>query len=156
MNLIDRAACLAIRAHRDHVNQHDGEPYLIHLYLVSSAALAAGEEDVIVAALWLHDSYEDGKATLEEIELATNREVMEIVLHMSKVKGQSNEDYYLGLRSHPKSARAKYYDLLNNFGKNHLLAEDQGEKKLRMATKYSMGMSILHDFRPGVPLPVAA
>lgn len=151
MNLIDRAACLAIRAHRDHVNQHDGEPYLIHLYLCASAALAAGEEDVIVAALWLHDSFEDGKCTLEEIEAATNREVMEIVFFMSKVKGESNHNYYLRLCTKPKAARAKNYDLSNNFGKNHKLEDP--ETKLRMATKYSMGQDMLYEFRPGVPLP---
>ena len=60
---------------------------------------------------------------------------------MTKRKGETNEDYYWRVKQNPHATRVKICDLLDNFGRNHLVEDE--EKRLRMAAKYSLGFDIL-------------
>lgn len=145
-NLADLGALHALEVHADHRNQHNGEPYTLHLYRVSSAVRAAGESDLHIAAAWLHDSIEDGKTTYQAI-YEIDPDLASVVLCLSKPGDGSLtlEEYYHRLLTNPVAARVKVFDIFDNFGRNHLIEDD--EKRLRMAKKYSLGLDILKDYR---------
>lgn len=145
-NLADQAALHALEVHADHRNQHNGEPYVLHLYRVSSAVRAAGESDLHIAAAWLHDSIEDEKTTYQAV-YDINPDLAAAVLCLSKPADGSLTliEYYNRLLTNPVAARVKVFDIFDNFGRNHLIEDD--EKRLRMAKKYSLGLDVLADYR---------
>lgn len=145
-NLVDRAATLALTAHAEHFNKHDGTPYTLHLYRVSAAVARAGESDLHIAAAWLHDAVEDEKATYQEV-YDISPDLASVVLCLSKPSDGSLTliEYYNRLLTNPVAARVKVFDIFDNFGRNHLIEDD--DKRLRMAKKYSLGLDILKDYR---------
>jgi hypothetical protein len=145
-NLADQGALHALTVHADHVNKHDGSPYTLHLYRVSSALRAAGESDLHIAAGWLHDSIEDEKTTYQAV-YDINPRLAAVVLCLSKPSDGSLTlvEYYNRLLTDEVAARVKIFDIFDNFGRNHLIEDD--EKRLRMAKKYSLGLDILKDYR---------
>lgn len=160
MGIVDTAIKLAITAHFGVANKHDGEPYLLHVHRVASNFGGDSIDDQICAAVaWLHDAVEDTDLTLQQIvstfirvfsESGTSpmhngqsipNLIMEGVDAMTKRKGETNEDYYWRVKRNTHATRVKVCDLLDNFGRNHLVEDD--EKRLRMAAKYSLGFDIL-------------
>lgn len=98
---------------------------------------------------WLHDVVEDTDISLAEITdmlwYAEDRGD-DIVLIVDAVdcltkKGEPNEDYYWRIKGNALATAVKIADIHDNFGRNHLIEDE--ETKIRMATKYSLGISIL-------------
>jgi len=147
MNLVDRARQLAIAAHHGDTNQHDGEPYLLHLDRVFCLIRDEGGSTVEQAIAWLHDSYEDGKISLQTIRVALGDDieadmVVAGVDAISKRKGETLEDYYHRCKANANARFVKLRgDMVDNFSRNHKITDEA--TKLRMASKYSLGMSIL-------------
>jgi hypothetical protein len=144
LNLVDRAAAMAMRAHHGQVNKHDDEPYILHPHRVMVRARERGLSEVHQAVAWLHDTVEDTPLTTEEIMAELGAEIAENVMLLTKTKGVSNEQYYGLLCCYPIAARIKVCDIHDNFSRNHLITD--GHTRLRMATKYSMGLDILGKF----------
>lgn len=140
--LTQKAQHLAFEAHHGINNKHDGEPYVLHLHRVAIIVEADAGTDEEIAAAWLHDTIEDTHITFETIAQQVSYEVAVLVNALSKIKGESNESYYHRIKAHgPSATKIKLADLTDNFGRNHLIEND--EKRLRMATKYSLGFDIL-------------
>ncbi len=159
--LADIGRSLSLLYHGDVRNKHDGELYILHLNRVAvrarnAARLHGLNEDIMEAIAWLHDFVEDlftddhqaGYDCIEsEFErFNTPKEIIDIILAgvngMTKRKGESNEVYYLRCRENEYSRVCKRdADMVDNFSRNHLI-EDPAVQ-VRMATKYSLGMSIL-------------
>lgn len=148
MNLVDKAQQLALTAHFGHKNAHDSEPYVLHLQRVYIAVRDAGLDEIHQAVAWLHDSLEDTDLTPDDIikELGYGQEAAAVcsgVMSMTKARGgkETNERYYMRVKNNPVAAAVKIHDLHDNFGRNHLIEDD--ETRLRMAKKYSLGIDML-------------
>lgn len=148
MHIVDKAMEMALVAHAGQVNNHDGELYVLHLQRVWIAVRDRGLDPVHQAVAWLHDSLEDTELSLYTImnTFPQNPEIASSVAALTKNKGESNEDYYNRMLDRPIAARVKAVgDIPDNFSRNHLIL-DEGTR-LRMGKKYSLGLSILKDFR---------
>jgi (p)ppGpp synthase/HD superfamily hydrolase len=148
--IVHKAMLMAMKAHGTDLNKHDGELYLLHVGRVAARVVEKGHDAITIAIAWLHDADEDTDLTVLDILNAFRGFGMDIALEvsqgvraMSKQPGQSNTEYYENLRTVPRAAAVKADgDIPDNFGRNHLIADDA--KRLRMGKKYSEGMSILH------------
>lgn len=147
MTLLDDAMAMAIAAHGGDRNKHDGEIYLLHVFRVWVNVREAGGDEAQQAIAWLHDTVEDTPLTFADIRegLKAHPEadrVVQGVRGMTKIKGESNEDYYYRCRENDDACFCKVEgDLPENFGRNHNITDEA--TALRMMTKYSQGFDIL-------------
>jgi (p)ppGpp synthase/HD superfamily hydrolase len=114
-----------------------------------------GGSEVEQAVALLHDTLEDVEGLTEFViqdELTQMvasyegkeqdiKDVARNVRVLSKVKGQSNLDYYKYIKQFPVARKVKLADIRDNFRRNHLIVDN--DKRLRMMEKYSLGMDIL-------------
>ncbi len=69
MSIIIKAAQFANEAHKGQIRKYTGRPYITHpLRVAGRAALLEKATEEKVAAAWLHDTVEDCKITLDQIE----------------------------------------------------------------------------------------
>ena len=89
-------------------------PYIIHPLTMVCHALAMGlEDDILLAALMLHDVCED--CNLSIVDLPVSSEVRDIVRLVTKSKaGFSEEAYYEAILDNPKACLVKCIDRCNN------------------------------------------
>lgn len=85
-NIIQNAAELAWKWHKDMIRKGDNSPYIIHPIMVATILAKNGLSDETIAAGYCHDLLEDTKCTEKEIREACGEKVLEIV------KAVSNED----------------------------------------------------------------
>ena len=103
-SVVEVARELAERAHADQVRKSGGLPYFSHLEAVAGLVRAHGhDEDVIVAAAYLHDLLEDRPAFAAEFRSAMPPEVVETVEVLSETKHDEHG------RRLPKSVRFERY-----------------------------------------------
>ena len=81
---IEQAYALAREAHADQVRR-SGEPYIAHPLGVASILARLGMDDVTLAGALLHDSVEDTRVTLDEVEGAFGAEIARIVDGVTKL-----------------------------------------------------------------------
>lgn len=143
-NVVDLAMAVALREHNGQVNKHDGEAYITHVHRVATHVRDRGLDETHQAVAWLHDVLEDTAYTAAELSRSFSAEIVAAVLALTKVKGQTNEEYYSALRDNPIAARVKISDMIDNFSRNHMITDDA--TRLRMAEKYSLGLYILKEF----------
>ena len=89
MMLVARAADFAARAHVTQRRKGDAqEPYINHLVEVALLLTEAtgGEDPVLIAAGWLHDTLEDTATEREEIEARFGSQVASIVAEVTDDK----------------------------------------------------------------------
>ena len=143
MNIVDQAMQLAITYHNGHVNQHNGEAYMLHLQRVYIGVRAAGYSELYQATAWLHDSLEDTELNLTILQTALPHahELHEALVAMTHNQGESYEEYCRRAKMNRIARIVKRYDMHDNFRRNYLIEDE--ETRLRMAKKYSLGMDIL-------------
>jgi (p)ppGpp synthase/HD superfamily hydrolase len=142
---------IAVETHGGDRNKHDGEMYTLHLARVWINVRDAGGDEVQQAIAWLHDSIEDTPLTFLDLraKLVTSQghaldadRVVQGVRGMTKVIGETNEEYYHRCRENEDSRFVKLHgDLVDNFRRNHQITDPA--TKERMTHKYSLGMDIL-------------
>src|SRR6476646_11999372 len=76
--VIEHAYAVAREAHADQIRR-SGEPYIAHPLGVAMVLARLGLDDVTLAGALLHDSVEDTKVTLEDVEAGFGPEVARIV-----------------------------------------------------------------------------
>lgn len=148
------AQYIALEQHAGTINKHDGELYLLHVARVATGARTlssafGADPDIAEAVGWLHDTVEDTDITLsllqERISGVTSQTVVEEIIQavrlLTKVQGQTLEDYYTQIAANGLASCIKTADISDNFGRNHLIKDDA--TRLRMGKKYSLGMDIL-------------
>lgn len=141
MNLVDRAAAIALQAHNGQVNNHDGEAYILHVHRVFTMVRDAGLPDRHQAVAWLHDVLEDTPVTIRDLAEEFDATLTSAVVALTKVKGESNEDYYSRVRTNSIATAVKIQDINDNFGRNHTITDEA--TRLRMQKKYSLGVDML-------------
>jgi GTP pyrophosphokinase len=84
LDVIRKAYVYAASAHEGQVRL-SGEPYLSHLLAVADSLAETGFDEATICAGLLHDTVEDTKATLEEIEEKFGEEVADLVDGVTKL-----------------------------------------------------------------------
>lgn len=84
MEIIDKALRIAGTAHSGQFRKGTAIPYITHPVAVGMILMKAGWNDEIVAAGILHDTVEDTKLTLEDINREFGPEIAEIVAGCSE------------------------------------------------------------------------
>lgn len=98
--LITRAFNFAEKAHTDQLRA-SGEPYFIHPVSVAKLLAEMRTDATTIAAGLLHDTVEDGVATEKEIEKEFGKEILFLVLGVTKL----GKLKYRGLKRHAESLR---------------------------------------------------
>ncbi len=153
MKFTDIAIRIALEAHGGTINKHDGELYILHVHRVASNFNPV-TEPLKYATAWLHDVVEDTEVTPWDIEgalfgaedLSDLRNgaagfVRAAVDLLTKDGRLSNDEYYEQLRPNPIARAVKIADIHDNFGRNHLIEDE--ETRLRLGLKYSKGIATL-------------
>ena len=109
--LINKAKRLAFEYHKDQ-RDRAGKPYLEHLKTVADG-LSIKEEDYICAA-WLHDIVEDHNYSVEKIRAEFGDKIASAVIAISKIKGESYQDYLNRVKSNEIARIVKLSDLAHN------------------------------------------
>lgn len=144
MNVVDLATSVAIEYHNGQVNKHNGEPYILHVHRVALHVRDRGLDEAHQAVAWLHDTLEDTALDIGELNRLFDPQIVAAVIAITKQQGNTNAEYYNLLRLDPLAARVKVSDIVDNFSRNHTIADDP--TRLRMAAKYSLGLDVLKEF----------
>lgn len=86
-----RALAFASSRHRGHLRKGTGVPYLAHLLGVTSIVLEHGGTKTEAIGALLHDTVEDGKATLDEVREEFGDDVADIVDGLSDTDQPQNK-----------------------------------------------------------------
>lgn len=86
INVLDRAICMAVRAHAGMQRKKDGSPYILHPMEVAVIAGTLTQDPEVLAAAVLHDTVEDAGVTLEEIGAACGERVARLVASETEEK----------------------------------------------------------------------
>jgi myo-inositol-1(or 4)-monophosphatase len=85
-SLLDRAICLAVKAHANTERNGKGFPYIVHpLEAVAIVSTITNDQEILAAAV-LHDTIEDTDVTYEQLEREFGKRVADLVAHESDVK----------------------------------------------------------------------
>lgn len=136
LTIYEGAALLATEAHKGQLRA-DGKPYISHPVGVATilAKHLPGVSEEMLAAALLHDVLEDTDVTYDEILKATNKEVADLVVELTKGDHKGNREertYKEAVRLGGISANAqtiKYADIIHNL-------QDIDNAKPSFATKY--------------------
>lgn len=83
-DLIVRAYNFAQKAHEGQ-ERKNGEPYFLHVFATARYLAELGMNPTVIAAGFLHDTVEDGRATREEIEKEFGPEILGLVDSVTKL-----------------------------------------------------------------------
>ena len=101
------------RAMHSTQTRKDGSPYIIHPLTMACHAVAMGiNDDVIIAALLLHDVVEDCGVSLEQLPVDDN--VKLVVNLVTKTSGYDNDKYYASISTDVRAIIVKLIDRCHN------------------------------------------
>lgn len=141
-DLVATARAIATEAHRGQVDKA-GAPYIGHPARVAGHAAAAGGDERVIAAAWLHDVVEDTDLTPADLRAAgIPDDVVAAVVAVSKVPGQSVEDYFAGVNRDPIAIAVKAADLADNTDPARLAVLDEVTRE-RLVAKYARARALL-------------
>ena len=138
--LIYKAKKLAFEYHKFQ-RDRAGKPYLEHLKTVADG-LSIKEEDYICVA-WLHDIVEDHSYPIEKIRSEFGNEIASAVSAISKIKGESYQDYLNRVKSNNIARIVKLSDLAHNMQLSRL--PKVTSKDLQRVEKYKKAKEFLEN-----------
>ncbi len=94
MSVEQQARDLAVQAHGEDLNQHDGEPYIRHVERVVEHLRRMGADEVTLAVAWLHDIVEDTVVTIEQIRYLFGEVIGDAVDAITHRKHEPRVAYY--------------------------------------------------------------
>lgn len=117
-----------------------GFPYWYHLSDVMRSVSYLNSEDEVWAIAWLHDIIEDTEATAQTLwEAGLTRRVIDAVICLTKVEGESYDDYIKKVRSNPDALLVKKHDTLCN------LTQSVKEGNSKRIKKYAKQLLLLEE-----------
>lgn len=133
---LDEVVALASRLHGGQMDK-SGRPYLGHLERTAEMVRRSGGNWVQEMAAWLHDSVEDTEATMSVLlACGVPRSVVDIVMVLTHVKGEPNEDYWASIRMVPEAIPVKLADVYDNLDPSRMCYLPQ-EAQTRLRRKYA-------------------
>lgn len=149
LTLVPRAQALATAAHEGQEDQ-SGQKYIGHPERVAAHAArrcdARGvfgyEANLVIAAAWLHDVLEDTSITESQLRQAFPGQVVDAVVAVTKLPGETTEEYFAKIRAVPAAVLVKESDLEDNTdpARTALLGKETRE---RLAVKYGRAKELL-------------
>lgn len=122
--LVNKAAEFARAAHEsiDQRRKYSNQPYIVHPQAVAEIVASITDDEVMVAAAWLHDVVEDTPVTIEEIAEEFGTEVAGLVSDLTNpsTKSDGNRKQRKAIdRAHtaeadPRAKTIKLADLIHN------------------------------------------
>jgi len=110
--LLGKVLVLATNAHAGQFDR-GGNPYILHPLKVMHY-LKSNDEELQCMAL-LHDVIEDTKTTWKELEdIGCTPRIINAVAALTKMPGQSYEEYQEGIFGNPDAMKVKMADLRHN------------------------------------------
>lgn len=142
MDLVTRAREIATAAHRGQVDKA-GVPYIGHPERVAAHAAAAGGDERVLAAAWLHDVIEDTATTPDDLRAAGfPEEVVAAVVAVTKVAGEPTEAYFARVNADPLAVAVKTADLADNTDPQRLTQLEHATR-VRLEAKYARARRLL-------------
>ena len=86
MDTLHKAIIFAVKAHAGMVRKGTDIPYIVHPMVAASIAARITSDQEVLSAAVLHDVVEDTPTTLEQIEAAFGKRVVELVAAESEDK----------------------------------------------------------------------
>lgn len=130
--LLSNAIALAATKHADQFDK-GGAPYTLHVLKVMHYTKSTDLEILIIAVL--HDIVEDTDVTYDDLrEMAFSERVIAGVKALTKVEGQSHEEYKAGILANVDAIIVKMADLRHNSDIRRL--KGITEKDIKRVTKY--------------------
>jgi guanosine-3',5'-bis(diphosphate) 3'-pyrophosphohydrolase len=87
MNIIEKAARIAVEAHDGQKRKNDGSPYIVHPFMVALKVAQHGFKEDIIAAALLHDVLEDTGIPEERLRQELGSNVVGIVKNVTYKEG---------------------------------------------------------------------
>lgn len=130
--LLSKAIHLATNAHHGQFDK-GGNPYILHVFAVMNLLENPDEELQCIALL--HDVIEDTKTTFAELrEAGFSERVIVAVGLLTKMRGQTYEEYQAGVFSNVDAMKVKKADLTHNSDIRRL--KGISEKDIERVAKY--------------------
>ncbi|HBG42033.1 MAG TPA: phosphohydrolase [Porphyromonadaceae bacterium] len=121
---LSKAIRIAIKAHENQLDSHNGRPYIDHPFRVMNAGHTLQEKIVGI----LHDVVEDTEWTLKDLSAeGFSPDIVDAVDAMTRRDNESYEEYILRVEKNPVAVRVKLNDLSDNMDirrLNELTAQD--------------------------------
>lgn len=141
---IDKARLVAFTAHEGQLDKAE-RPYITHPARVAARLDAQGEDDVVIAAGWLHDTVEDTDVTLEDIRLMLGLDGHEVATIVEALTHRPHEplvEYWARIRTDPRAVAVKLADLDDNTDPARLALLD-ADTRARLEDKYARARQAL-------------
>lgn len=132
-NNFNLAFDLALKHHTDQL--YGDRPYICHLNDV--AASLEKESSAHKCVAYLHDILEDTDCTAEDLARYFDEDIVDAVIAITKVKGESYQDYIQKVKSNDLALDVKIQDTLCN------LNESVKGKQWNRVRKYSKQLFLL-------------
>ena len=132
-------------AREAHAAQTDkaGRPYAEHLAAVAEGVRVRGGSEEQIAAGWLHDAVEDDALSREWLDAAAlPQTVKDMVLALTKRKGEDLEEYTRRILATPGARLVKEADLAHNADPARLAVLDEATRT-RLTAKYAKVRGLL-------------
>lgn len=133
---VNVAKAIATIVHRGQLDK-GGEPYIGHPQRVAESFRGQDGCAPMMVIAWLHDVLEDSDLTRDDLHAAgIGWSQIADVERLTKVKGESNEDYYQRVRGSGMARRVKLADIADNTLPERLAALDDATVA-RLIRKYA-------------------
>lgn len=114
--LITKAINFASTKHAGQLDD-DGRPYIDHPIMVADLIrLIAPNDEVLIAAAYLHDVLEDTDATYHELVMRFGKEVADLVYEVTH-EGKKETGYYFPRLKSQRGIMLKFADRLSNISR---------------------------------------
>ena len=149
-NTVEQARALATSAHE---GQRDkiGEAYIHHPAAVASllvsspgfGSLSPSEQEIALAAAWLHDVLEDTPLQPEDLESeGFGEKLISVVVALTHLPGEPRQDYYTRVSADPLARIVKIADVAHNSSEERMRWLD-ADTRDRLKHKYSVASTRL-------------
>lgn len=129
----------------DGIFDKGGKPYILHCLKVMHYLQTADAELQTIAVL--HDIIEDTNTTYEELrKLGFSERVIEGVRCMTKLPGQTDEEYFQQVAGNPDTVKVKKCDLRHNSDIRRL--KGVSDKDIKRIVKYQNMYQRLNEISP--------
>ena len=132
--ILSRALLLATNAHNGQFDRA-GEPYIMHVLTVMQLLDPSVVDEELRCIAVLHDTVEDTKTTFQDLrDIGMTDRVVEGVRAMTKMNGQTYEEYKEGVFANIDAMYVKMADLTHNSDIRRL--KGISEKDIERTAKY--------------------
>lgn len=139
--LLDRAMTCAWSVHMGQVDKA-GRSY-VEAHLRDVVRRLQDEDEITQAVGWLHDTVEDGDATvLRDLREAFPSEVIDAVVAITHRPNEPRVAYYARVAANPIALRVKLADIASNTDPDRMALLDPLTRE-RLAEKYRKALAVL-------------